>query len=207
MSIADDNKDRFTINIGEDEDIQIPETLHFLATINNDQTTEPLSPRLLDRAWVIKLPEIAMDYDDKPNLKDGFKEIFSWKQIKDLFVENTVDEIKKDYIDVLDSIYSSFNNAGLSVSPRIKQSIRKYISVAQKLMDSERNNAQGEEVAIDFAVLQKLLPKINGNVNDFKKLFTELKSICSENHLFRTQAAIKKMEEQQERNMGFCQYL
>lgn len=35
-------------------------------------------------------------------------------------------------------------------------------------MDSERNNAQGEEVAIDFAVLQKLLPKINGNVNDFK---------------------------------------
>lgn len=133
MSIADDNKDRFTINIGEDEDIQIPETLHFLATINNDQTTEPLSPRLLDRAWVIKLPEIAMDYDDKPNLKDGFKEIFSWKQIKDLFVENTVDEIKKDYIDVLDSIYSSFNNAGLSVSPRIKQSIRKYISVAQNL--------------------------------------------------------------------------
>lgn len=74
-------------------------------------------------------------------------------------------------------------------------------------MDSERNNAQGEEVAIDFAVLQKLLPKINGNVNDFKKLFTELKAICSENHLFRTQAAIKKMEEQQERNMGFCQYL
>lgn len=207
MSIADDNKDRFTINIGEDEDIQIPETLHFLATINNDQTTEPLSPRLLDRAWVIKLPEIAMDYDDKPNLKDGFKEIFSWKQIKDLFVENTVDEIKKDYIDVLDSIYSSFNNAGLSVSPRIKQSIRKYISVAQKLMDSERNNAQGEEVAIDFAVLQKLLPKINGNVNDFKKLFTELRAICRENHLFRTQAAIKKMEEQQERNMGFCQYL
>lgn len=44
---------------------------------------------------MIKLPEIAMDYDDKPNLKDGFKEIFSWKQIKDLFVENTVDEIKK----------------------------------------------------------------------------------------------------------------
>lgn len=207
MSIADDNKDRFTINIGEDEDIQIPETLHFLATINNDQTTEPLSPRLLDRAWVIKLPEIAMDYEDKPNLKDTFTKIFSWKQVKNLFVENTVNEIKKDYLDVLESIYSSFNNAGLSVSPRIKQSIRKYISVAQKLMDSERSSAQGEEVAIDFAVLQKLLPKINGNINGFKKLFTELKSICNENHLFRTQAAIKKMEEQQERNMGFCQYL
>lgn len=205
MSIADYNEDRFTINIGEDDDIQIPETLHFLATINNDQTTEPLSPRLLDRAWVIKLPEVSMDYNNKPNLSETFTEIFSWKQIKDLFVENTVDQIKKD--DVLESIYSSFTDAGLSVSPRIKQSIRKYISVAQKLMDFERNSAQGEEVAIDFAILQKLLPKINGNVNDLKKLFTDLKIVCSENHLFRTQAAIKKMEEQQERNMGFCQYL
>lgn len=205
MSIADYNEDRFTINIGEDDDIQIPETLHFLATINNDQTTEPLSPRLLDRSWVIKLPEVSMDYNNKPNLSETFTEIFSWKQIKDLFVENTVDQIKKD--DVLESIYSSFTDAGLSVSPRIKQSIRKYISVAQKLMDFERNSAQGEEVAIDFAILQKLLPKINGNVNDLKKLFTDLKIVCSENHLFRTQVAIKKMEEQQERNMGFCQYL
>lgn len=37
----------------------VPPTLRFVATINNDSTTEPLSPRLIDRAAVITLPQGA----------------------------------------------------------------------------------------------------------------------------------------------------
>ena len=60
MRAADKNDDDILINIGLEEDVYIPKTLHFLATINNDQTTEQLSPRLIDRAWIIKLPKTEL---------------------------------------------------------------------------------------------------------------------------------------------------
>lgn len=45
------------INIGIEHELYVPKTLRFLATINTDQTTESLSPRLIDRACIIKLPK------------------------------------------------------------------------------------------------------------------------------------------------------
>ena len=46
------------INIGTEKELFVPETLRFVATINTDQTTEMLSPRLIDRACIIKLPNV-----------------------------------------------------------------------------------------------------------------------------------------------------
>ena len=50
MNICDDLGPQSTVNLGENYVFGIPETLHFVATINNDHTTETLSPRLIDRA-------------------------------------------------------------------------------------------------------------------------------------------------------------
>lgn len=44
------------LELGKDFELKIPQTLRFVATINNDHTTELLSPRLLDRAFIITLP-------------------------------------------------------------------------------------------------------------------------------------------------------
>lgn len=55
MNICDINKKNRKINLGEDYIYNIPKTLRFLATINYDHTTEMLSPRLIDRAWIILL--------------------------------------------------------------------------------------------------------------------------------------------------------
>ena len=45
------------VSFGGEATYSVPDTLRFLATINNDFTTENLSPRLLDRANIVKLPE------------------------------------------------------------------------------------------------------------------------------------------------------
>ena len=57
MNICDDLGPQSKINLGEDHIFGIPETLHFVATINSDHTIEKLSPRLIDRAWIISLPQ------------------------------------------------------------------------------------------------------------------------------------------------------
>ena len=68
MNICDDLGPHSKVNLGEDYVFGVPETLHFVATINNDHTTETLSPRLIDRAWIITLPQLNLrDYSSLGN--------------------------------------------------------------------------------------------------------------------------------------------
>lgn len=56
IKLADDDARKNTpLVLNGTDKYRIPDWFKFLATINNDQTTESLSPRLLDRAWVITL--------------------------------------------------------------------------------------------------------------------------------------------------------
>ena len=68
----------------------IPETLHFVATINNDHTTETLSPRLIDRAWVITLPQLTLrDYSSsvsEAKIPAEIIEVIPWASLRDAFI-------------------------------------------------------------------------------------------------------------------------
>lgn len=202
MKSADLNEDGSYIDIGEKDNIYIPKTLRFLATVNIDETTEQISPRLIDRSWIIKLPERNIDYI-KPEQVVSARTIL-WKDFSNTFIVNTADEVK--YNNVLQNIYKLFEKADHFVSRRIRDSIEKYLKVTQNLMeDSAIGNAAQQ--AIDFAVVQRLLPKINGTFDKYEELFNQLKTICDTNNLIMTKAAIERMEKSQEQNMGYCQYL
>lgn len=191
------------INIGTDKELYIPQTLHFVATINTDQTTEKLSPRLIDRASIIRLP--------KTELRTGRsvsgvpKEIISWEALKATF-DNCSGELKPITQNVLKSIYKLFNEYGMNVSARLQICIKNYILAAQNIMEAE-SDAEAKERALDFAVVQKLLPKINGYYTVYERFFDTLNQICRENHLKMTEEAVKKIIEAQENNMGYCQYM
>ena len=63
------------------------------------------------------------------------------------------------------------------------------------------------EKALDFAVVQKLLPKINGYYSLYERFFESLRTLCKEYNLKMTEEAIAKIVENQKNNMGYCQYL
>ncbi|MGB4092190.1 MAG: AAA family ATPase [Ruminococcus flavefaciens] len=189
-----------TINIGVEDEIFIPKTLRFVATVNSDQTTELLSPRLIDRSFIIKLP----DTDLKPRREIEKRDIVDWKSFYGAFTEET--ELSTNTDSLLKDIYNLFKNAGMSVSPRIQLAITKYVKTAQSIMEDEPGFLASER-AVDFAILQKLMPKINGYYQNYKSLFEELKKRCSDNRLKMTLSAIEKIENDKENNMGYCQYL
>ncbi len=177
--------------------LKVPDQLRFLATINNDQTTEPLSPRLLDRTSVIKLPETA----NKPNPNAGYAPYYiSWNRFKYLFspvndteIDDGIVIVKKEndqsdgnngninkVSEIMNIIYGMFKAANISISKRVKNRIARYINSACFL-------DMPPEKAINYAVAQNLLPKINGFYEDFKisgenntdskHLFTELQGL------------------------------
>lgn len=204
MRVTDNTDGNAFINIGLTEEIYIPQTLRFLATINNDQTTERLSPRLIDRAWIIKLPKTNI-VDTLPDYENSFGDMILWSDIEKAFAQSESKEMSLK--NVADQIYKLFDEYHLAVSPRVQQSIRRYICVAQEIMEDEIGICNKKEKALDFAIAQKLLPKINGYYKDYERLFVSLMQICDENHLRMTKEALISMEDFQRQNMGYCQYL
>lgn len=192
------------INIGLEKDIFIPETLHYLATINTDQTTEKLSPRLIDRACIIKLPKVKVK--DNPKTDPEKFEIITWDNYIGAFISQDDTQYNQNTNKILEKIYSLFEKYGMNISPRIQEIIKKYIVSAEKIM-VENNGANKTQVAIDYAIVQKLLPKINGHYDFLKNFFDNLQTLCKEYHLNLTNAAIEQIVESQDRNMGYCQYL
>lgn len=200
---TEQNSNDFYINIGTEEDLYVPETLRFLATINTDQTTEQLSPRLIDRACIIKLPNDVpvKEYNGEAE-QDLLPVRFS--NILNIFAKKT--DVNESISNVLDNIFSLCRNCNMSISPRIQIAIKNYIAAAQINMEDE-TGVQAKEKALDYAILQKILPKINGYYDSYKTFFEKLTQICDENHLYMTKKAIDDIKNMQEQNMGYCQYL
>ncbi len=210
MNVADMHNELCKINIGTEKDLVVPKTLRFLATINNDETTVELSPRLIDRAWIIHLPNSPEIVADIPSSYNSiFNKIISWKSLCDAFESKSDQEIDDDTKDILDSIYKVFVKYRYTISPRIKASIEHYIAVAIGIMEDEQGIAKNKK-AIDYAVLQKLLPKISGIYDSrIETMLGELMELTVRHNLQMTKKMIEDAvyKHQNEMDMGYCSFL
>ena len=159
--------DEKSISLGGEYSWKISNGLRFLATINYDHTTEELSPRFLDRSWLIMLKsapiDLLYDDDDLPNANS----IVSMEDIETYFKPNEHDVVSDSIKGKLFNIHQAFIENNLSISPRNIKMVKNYCLVAQKYM----RNALAP---LDFAVAQKILPLINGSGKDYDSLVSSL---------------------------------
>jgi len=150
------------------ENYQVTDALRFIATVNMDSTTEPLSDRLLDRAHVILVePEndIITETSDE-ELYDCLAPL-SCKVLNDYFGppqsnSNEFTDAEKDVFKDIQDILQDESKGGRPsiISPRTQQSILYYCTVARELMPTEKPLC-----ALDYAVSQKILPRLTGYDN------------------------------------------
>lgn len=166
------------INLFDNYSLTIPKTLRFFATVNLDHTTEILSPRLIDRSWIIKLPSEDFSLDDKFEYEDtnekyplvGY-DIF--ENINNTFeAEQNNLKLHLSVINKFENIQKIFKEVKISFSPRVIGMIRKYCIVAKELDLMETNG--NELVALDYAISQKILPMINGQGDKYKDFIENL---------------------------------
>lgn len=171
--------------------------LKFLATINYDQTTADLSPRFLDRAWVISMHSVSVDaivtglVDDSVVGNNGevisldsLNRIFDWHNVKD----KKMNQITKTR---LDRIVDKMKEGDHTISARSLRAILHYYLVAEEYMSSK-------EVALDYAISQKILPCISGNGKKYGEFLNGLMSICKENQLNKSANIISKILDRSE---------
>jgi hypothetical protein len=185
MAMTDGEGER-VLRLGQDT-LTVPTTLRFLATINYDGTTEPLSPRVVDRApvlvmeacnnafeendseeQIIPLPLSAIEMnklfglkEEKPDFQDEEKDVFN--KVRDILSHPSLEEGRPS-----------------SISPRKEIVIRQYCAQAGALM---RSFGCEDFKALDLAILQHVLPQVRGNGQKFATRLKKLKQACDDSGL------------------------
>jgi len=150
------------ITLPNGEVLQWSNNLKIIGTINEDETTHTISPKVLDRANVIEmngmLPSLYIDsqIDKDVELYIKFSTAF-----------NIV-----AYKTILDSIYEVLNG---NFAFRIVNEITAYI-----LTNKEYNNDLTLDELLDEQIYQKILPKVHGSKMDLPKKLTALKQVIDD---------------------------
>lgn len=206
MNVSDDRTDNHTVNLGSDNILEIPETLHFIATINNDHTTEALSPRLIDRAFVITLPKHRTISYNNNDISDDIEPV-EWEDLKRAF--STSDDIHSfngEIQRVYDEVSNYMRKQNFQISARTDIAIHKYWRAASDRMVSDKNNNDPGIIALDYAVAQKLLPKIQGAGEEFGIWLDGLENICQKDNLLISMQIVEDIQNRGKRNMNYFQF-
>lgn len=193
MRLCDNFHESTTVTLWDKAPTMVPQTLRFVATINNDSTTEPLSPRLIDRAMVISLPE------DRETMVGGklcesYPQPVPWHVLQETFGARDLKKNKTLVTEVLSGMEELGKKAGIRLSPRSRSQMMNYISAAMDTFNPNGKKAVWED-AVDFALLQKFLPHINGTGDGFAIHLNDMLEFCQAHCMNRTATRIEQIIE------------
>lgn len=158
--------------------IGLPHNLRVVGTANMDETTHAFSPKVLDRAFTI-------EFDD-PDLTAFATAIKGAPEVFDVLASAIINEsnaisvlearaesqdLFEQIAQMLDEIQQILAPAGIKFGYRTRDSILLYLHFWRQLdiADILTNSA-----ALDFCLLQKILPKISGSGDSLANALNEL---------------------------------
>lgn len=140
-------------------EIKIPDNIRFVGTINKDETTKNLSPKVIDRSYVIEIDNCSKDLVTKmsnPTARERKKYNENLYIKPNEFNINNIN-ISQELKDKLDSIINILVKLDITLSNRINNQIK------------ELNGAEifNESEIFDVIVATKILPKINNEIDNY----------------------------------------
>lgn len=169
------------LSIGGDRTFTIPSFTRFLATVNFDHTTEELSPRFLDRSWVVMLEPRDVDITDtEKQLEAGWHgergACLSYAKLLAIFGPDSSTAMTDDDRRSMNAVLQACQETGRPVSPRSQRMMMSYIARARVLMDTSTKDSK--RAPVDFAVAQKVLPMIGGPRETTRPVIEGLAKAC-----------------------------
>jgi len=176
--------------------LEIGGNLRFIATINNDATTEKLSPRLIDRAPIISLGE-DVNLEDISSLISShrFNGAVPHEQINQAFnISSSEADLLPDEQASLEQILSILTSqvaktSAIHISKRKTNAIKRYCYIANEL-GGMRNRP------LDYAVAQHILPAIEGYGAAFRDRLLKLEQKLSDFDLNISKRALRNIIEE-----------
>lgn len=134
--------------------LTIPNNIRFVGTINKDETTKNLSPKVVDRSFIMEVEKYS-------------------EEIKNHMVEN-MDAYKSNYNKVLNLDSGDFKVNRIDIKEEILNELKQISDIVNQEFDISLNNRFykqveeiisvgmiSEEELLDSIILSKIIPKIN----------------------------------------------
>ncbi len=160
------------------KDTIIPDNLYIIGTVNMDETTFPFSKKVLDRANTIEFSYVDLEMRVEKNDDQQPEPLHnSFLRSEYLLLEDCIEYEEKlnETISILKEVNSVLQTANLHFGYRVRDEICFYIiynHVYDLLLFSQ---------AMDNAILQKILPRIQGSSISIKRVLIDLFKICINN--------------------------
>ncbi|PVZ79460.1 hypothetical protein C9426_33440 [Serratia sp. S1B] len=159
------------------ERLIVPEYLRFVGTINSDETVQPLSPRMLDRAAVIPFDDLISDayfaseahQNEKPIEPVSAKDWLSLFEGKGSILSGEPQSIFNEIVSILEDKHEELGKRVL-ISYRKRRLIADFVDVAGSLLVEY----EGPVTALDRAILQHVLPSLHGYGGGFAERLSRL---------------------------------
>lgn len=159
--------------------ITIPSNVYIIGTVNMDETTHPLSKKVLDRANTIEFNTVNLDYFNfLMDVEEKEAEIASnrsleteYLHLKECFKE-TEDLVRK-ISTILIEINKTLESVGAQVGYRIRDEICFYMAY------NEQGKLLSFDEALDYQIYQKILPRLAGSDGRTEEVLKQLYVLCA----------------------------
>ena len=157
--------------------VSFPENLYVVGTVNMDETTFPFSRKVLDRANTIEF-----SYVDLNTPIDTTSEEMQSLDLENDFLKTKYlllvqcagqNEAVSDYCLILQTINRILQDANAQVGYRVRDEIVFY------LLNNKEFGLLSENEAMDYEIMQKILPRIQGSSASIKNLLCDLFRVCA----------------------------
>jgi 5-methylcytosine-specific restriction protein B len=184
--------------------LKLPKNLFIIGTVNIDETTYMFSPKVLDRAntieFRISFDELEAYYKNRSPLNmealqtKGKDEALSFMKLA------AGDEISVDkkmhgkiFIEFFESLQLAGAEFGYRTANEMMELVTYFLKIGVELND-----------AYDYAIMQKLLPKLHGSRSKLNKVLPPLIELCQDKYPLSLEK-LNRMKKNAEEN-GFASY-
>jgi 5-methylcytosine-specific restriction endonuclease McrBC GTP-binding regulatory subunit McrB len=167
--------------IGYEQEVIVPPNLLFTGTVNVDETTQPLSDKVIDRANTIEFFDV--DLEKVPRRRPTPEVTPVAASMWHGYRATTPDSSYRDRVVAINEI---LNEAGLGLGYRVLREIELYLANSHGLLEPQ--------VAFDLQVKQRILPRVRGSLA-LRGTLKKLIAFTQEEALPRSQARLEEMEQ------------
>jgi energy-coupling factor transporter ATP-binding protein EcfA2 len=145
-------------------ELRYPVNLVLIGTVNMDETTRPLSERVIDRANVVQLSVrwTERHHTDGP-VSGGQPLLVPFEEWSRLVVTMPV----AHHHDLLVDVAERLHDVGIGVGMRSHIEVERYLANAAGVL--------GDVDALDVALLQRFIPKVKGFKRDLREALTDVR--------------------------------
>ena len=179
----------------ENISLHIPDNLYLIGTVNMDDTTFQFSRKVLDRANTIEFSDVDLDnlffeVNEKVESLNVSNDFLKTTYLKTMDIEEEYRDYAKEVNKTIIEINEILKKSQKQFAYRVRDEILFY------LVENKKANLLHEDIALDYQIMQKILPVISGSEESvYQVLIDLLNFVCDTNTIDSIEEATNYLKE------------